>query len=151
MSIDEGQMIDSIMLDLRKAFDLVNHDILLQKLRLYKVSEDSLKWFTSYLKMRKQYVYLNECKSSLKYIQSGVPQGSILGPLLCILFINEFGLHMKYCNADMYADDTTFYSSGHNVSELNSKLNDEMKIISDWCDANKMVINTKKTQCMLVQ
>ena len=57
---------------------------------------------------------------------------------------------MKYCNADMYAGDTTFYLSGHNVSELNSKLNNEIKIISDWCDTNKMVINTKKTKCMLV-
>ena len=121
-----------------------------KKLRLYKLSDNSIEWFTSYLKQREQSVFVNGCNSSFMSIKSGVPQGSILGPLLFLIFINDFDLYLKFCSADMYADDTTFHVSGHDITELNRKLNDEALNISKWCNENKMVINTKKTKSMLV-
>ena len=148
--IDDGKMIGSNLLDLRKAFDLVNHDILLKKLRLYQCSEQASRWFQSYLSNRKQYVHLNDICSDPKTVISGVPQGSIIGPLLVIIYINEFDICLSHCSADMYADDSTVHVSGRSTDELSVKLSEDLKYIHKWCKDNKMVINADKTKSMLI-
>lgn len=150
--IDGGEMIGSILLDLRKAFDLVNHDILLKKLRLYQCSEEVISsyWFQSYLSDRKQCVHLNGTYSNPLPVESGVPQGSIIGPLLFLIYINDFDLCLSYCSADMYADDTTFHVSGKSTEELSVKLSEDLKNIQKWCNDNKMVVNVDKTKSLLI-
>ena len=149
-NIDEGKMIGSILLDLRKAFDLVNHDILLRKLSMYQCSKQTLEWFQSYLSSRKQYVCVNGAQSSPEPVVCGVPQGSIIGPLLFLIYINDFDLCLSHCSADMYADDTTFHVSGKTTNEISMKLNEDSINIQKWCKDNKMVINTDKTKSMLI-
>ena len=104
-AIDDGNMIGVVLVDFKKAFDLVDHDILLTKLGIYGIKNEPLFWFKSYLSQRQQQVSINNNKSSFRPVSCGVPQGSILGPLLFLLFINDLPLY----TSNMYADDTTLY------------------------------------------
>ncbi len=148
-ALNRGELNGVIFIDLRKAFDLVNHEILLKKLAVYRCDENALKWFSSYLDNRTQCVRTNGELSSFRTIQSGVPQGSILGLLLFILFINDLPLH---CNnsIDMFADDSTLHTQKRTVVELEHELNADLENISMWCKSNKMATNTAKTHSMLV-
>ena len=106
-NLDSGKLIFSIFLDFRKAFDSVNHDILLSKLQIYGIRGQALDWFRSYLNNRQQYVHVNKCESSLETIKCGVPQGSILGPLLFLIFINDITKSSNIFKYILYADDST--------------------------------------------
>ena len=105
--LDQGITPINIYLDLSKAFDTLDHDILLNKLQYYGVNGSALALFRSYLTERRQYVDYNETSSSLEHISTGVPQGSILGPLLFIIYINDIAQSSPYFNFITYADDTT--------------------------------------------
>ena len=149
-AINDGLMVGVVMIDFKKAFDLVDHNILLKKLKHYKLSDKTLSWFGSYLLNRKQRVCVNNVISDDEFIINGVPQGSILGPLMFLLFINDLPLYTKPVNTDMYADDTTMYEIGVSQAEIERNLQLALINLSKWCKANGMVINTAKTKLMLI-
>ena len=147
--VDEGKFIGTIFLDLRKAFDLVDHDILIYKLKLCHFSNEATKFFTSYLSNRKQLIKIGNSKSSFKTIRTGVPQGSILGPLLFLIYINDIAFDIT-SNIDLYADDSTVHKSGSNVNEIQHTLQINLEIIDNWCNINNMALHPSKTKCMLI-
>lgn len=148
--IDRGDIIGTLFIDFRKAFDLVDHSILIQKLSLYKFSSKSLNWFSSYLNTRLQTIVSNQGKSDFSPTLSGVPQGSILGPTLFLLFINDLPLYIRYCLTDFFADDTTLHIAGRNKNEIESTLQCDASEANKWSKRNKLPINYNKTTCMIV-
>ena len=107
--LNKGNIIGCVTLDLTKAFDVLNFDIFLKKLQVYECHDNVIKWFQSYLKERKQYVNISNVKSKTLNPLNGIPQGSILGPLIFSIYINDLPLNFNYVNSDLYADDTTLY------------------------------------------
>ena len=139
-----------IFLDLSKAFDLINHSLLIDKLKLYNFDSSAINWFTSYLKDRKQFVSFKNCNSSMLSIKSGVPQGSILGPLLFLLYINDLHLEVEHCHTNTYADDSTLLFSSPDISIVNQTINDDLSKVHTWCNQNHMIINTNKSKAMVI-
>jgi len=137
-------------IDMKKAFDLVDHEILLYKLKLHHFSDGTLSLFHSYLSQRQQCVKLGTSFSTPLTIKSGVPQGSILGPLLFLIYINDIGLLLNQSDIDLYADDTTLYATGANPSEIQTNLQNDIYSIQKWCTLNNMMINPNKSKCMLI-
>ena len=113
--------------DLAKAFDTVNHTILLSKLYHYGVRGITHEWFTSYLCNRKQYVYVNNATSDSLPVVCGVPQGSILGPLLCLIYINGLNFISKIVTFIMFADDTNIFIAGHGLNDITLLINQELE------------------------
>ena len=118
--------------------------MLIEKLQTYGVKDDELVRFIDYLFGRSQIVAMNNAKSNKEPIYCGVPQGSILGSLLFIVFYNHFADHLEYCNASTYADDTVIFISDKNVSNIETKLNKDLDKISAYFHLNELVINLKK-------
>ena len=149
-AIDNGQMIGVVLVDFKKAFDLVDHQIFLSKLEIYGIKDDALQWFKTYLTQRKQQVYVNNSKSDIGQVSYGVPQGSILGPLLFLLFINDLPLYVNNVNTDLYADDTTLYDIQNSVEDIENNLQIALDRLNTWCKCNGMLLNSSKTKIMLV-
>jgi len=150
-NMDNDMVTGLAFVDFRKAFDVINHELLL-KLSIYGANDLSLKWFGSYLTARKQYVRINGFCSTSKQLLQGVPQGSILGPILFLLFVNDMPLSIRDSTLDVYADDTTLSkcSSWENVPHLTQALDQGLKRLNEWSARNKMFINSQKTKSMLV-
>ena len=146
--IDRGDIVGSVFLDFRKAFDLVDHSILIDKLSLYKCQGPDLSLISSYLQSRQQVIDSGKGLSTPAYIKSGVPQGSILGPTLFLIFINDLPLHMEYCDIDLFADDATFHANGKTKSEVEPKLQTDGNNSKSWAKHHKMQIHYDKTSCM---
>ena len=151
-AINDGKIVGCVLVDFRKAFDLVDHNLLLQKLKHYKIKDLSLSWFDSYLHNRTQQVTVNTSQSKAESIRSDVPKGSILGPLLFLIFINELPLFLKdaVCSVDLYADDTTLYEIGFDKDVLENNLQHALNLLTTWCLENGMVINIDKTKLMSI-
>ena len=134
-AINEGNMVVCVLVDFRKAFDLVDHKILLKKLKCYKCNNSCLSWFESYLQNRTQPVSLNDNLSEAADVIHGVPQGSILGPLLFLLFINDLPLYLQntFTIVDLYADDTTIYFSNADKLVLEKNLQSSLNCLQKWC------------------
>lgn len=148
-SIAKNEYALGIFLDLAKAFDTVNHDILLEKLHRYGIRGIPYNWFKNYLSNRHQYVYLNNTKSDQLPITCGVPQGSILGPLLFLLYINDLNTISNQLTIVMFADDTNIFINGKNLLKLTEIANNELDKINNWFSANLLSLNIKKTNYIL--
>jgi hypothetical protein len=138
----------AIFCDLKKAFDTVDHSILLKKLKKIGICENALKWFSNYLSNRQQYVCVGSAASTLKYIRTGVPQGSILGPLLFLLYINDLPT-ISALLSFLFADDTTLLSSHNDLNHLVNFVNIEFQKIVHYFRAHKMSLHPEKTKFML--
>lgn len=137
-----------VFCDLRKAFDCCSHRILLIKLAKLGVKNRELKWFENYLKNRQQFVNVNNENSDMRFISKGVPQGSILGPILFLIYINDLANCTNLFTL-LFADDTTFLISGKNISEVIELLNIELKKISYWFRTNELSLHPNKTQFII--
>ena len=146
---DQGKFACGVFLDFQKAFDTVNHDILLKKLEYYGVRGVSNNWLKSYLKDRKQHTCHDGVLSDNKHNEYGVPQGSVLGPLLFIIFINDFHQAIKSSAVHHFADDTNLLLIDKSLKKINKYINKDLKYATDWIRANKLSLNTSKTEIIL--
>ena len=149
-SLDRGNLVGIVTLDLKKAFDTVDHCVLLSKLQGLGVNGNALKWIEHYLSNRVQYTIVNGIRSSKRNIECGVPQGSTLGPLLFVVYINDLAECLKECNVALYADDTCIYTEHRNAMSVVETLNKELKAINNWLKVNKLVLNTNKCEFLLL-
>ena len=147
--MDKGHRPIAIFLDLSKAFDTIDHKILLDKLHYYGIRDNSLKLFESYLDNRTQYVCIDNISSSTSPKHNGVPQGSILGPLLFLIYVNDMAVSSKLFNFIMYADDTTLLSTLRIDTFDLTIINKELEEIFRWLTANKLSLNVRKTKYMI--
>ena len=144
---DNHQVSMGIYLDLKKAFDTVNHSILLKKLEIYGIRGIILKWFTSYLSNRTQYTVLNKYQSKQECINYGVPQGSVLGPLLFLVYVNDiqFAISGSEIVVKLFADDTNLFLHSTDLAELFDRANVNMTRLYNWFIANRLSLNLDKT------
>ena len=149
-SLDKKENIGLVMMDLSKAFDCIPHDLLLAKLYAYGFDKSSLRLIHSYLKERHQRVKINSEYSSWKEILDGVPQGSVLGPLLFNLFINDLFLFVENSDVCNYADDNSLMVADKNIDSIISKLESDMEILNSWFIDNGMLLNGDKCHFMLL-
>ena len=138
--INKNEKILAVFIDLKKAFDTVDHDLILRKLERYGIDGRELSWFNSYLSNRSQYTNVNGCESVKCSIITGVPQGSLLGVLLFQILINDLHRAIRYSSSILYADDTTIYLSGTNLRCVKAKLQYDISQLYEWLCANNFVL-----------
>ena len=148
-AIDSGKISIGVFLDLRKSFDTVDHCTLLDTLYKYGTRGTHWNWFNSYLKNRKQYVCHSDTLSATMPITHGVAQGSILGPLLFILYINDLANVSENLFSIRFADDTTVLIEGTNINTMITTLNCELTKLTEWLNANNLSINVSKSHYMV--
>ena len=150
MAIDSGEKVVSAFLDLRKAFDIIDHNTLLNKMRNNGVTGIELKWFNSHLKERYQYVSCGGEESSKRSISHGVPQGSILGPTLFNIHVNDICKVCRNTNVFLYADDTELHATSSEINIAERLVNEDLTNIANWWRQNGLISNHKKCEVMLI-
>lgn len=148
-AFENKELCVGIFIDFSKAFDHLNHHTLLKKLELYGIRGTPLELLKSYLRHRLQCVKIGQHTSSFQNVTAGVPQGSILGPLLFILYINDLVLTDGKPKFVIYADDASLFFTGSSIQSLVPVINNSLAKLKDWSDANSLLINTKKTKAVL--
>ena len=148
-ALESGDYVLGIFLDFSKAFDTVNHNILFTKLNHYGIRDTALQWLKSYLSNREQYVCFDGADSDRKRIKCGVPQGSILGPLLFLIYINDLASVSGNLFSLLFADDSNMFITGQNPDSLIETMNVEMIKVVDWLNINKLSLNLKKTHFII--
>ena len=143
-ALERGEHTIGVFLDFSKAFDTVNHRILLEKLSFYGIRGVANTWLKSYLTNHRQFCTYNEVKSDYGTINCGVPQGSILGPLLFLIYINDLGNISEFIKLVMFADDSNLFVSGKNLDTLQQQVNTALSDISKWLASNRLSLNVKK-------
>ena len=145
-ALQNGDLVLGLFLDFSKAFDTVDHDILLHKLEFYGIRGCAHEWFKSYLTNRRQFVEFDSHTSSLSSITCGVPQGSILGPLLFLIYINDLAYVSSKAFSLFFADDSNIFISGKDPDKLVTSMNEEMTKIIEWLRTNRLSLNIEKTE-----
>ena len=148
-ALDTGHFACGVFIDLQKAFDTVDHDILVSKLEHYGARGIAKNWFSSYLHNRKQCVTINGFKSSFNDISYGVPQGSVLGPLLFLMYINDLSESVKNSIVHHFADDTNLLCINKSLKLLCKQINYDLKGITHWLNANRISLNVSKTEFVI--
>ena len=149
LNIDNKLVTGAVFIDLRKAFDTVDHTLLIAKLKNIGFSAPVINWFTSYLSSRTAVTSINNITSTPKPVTVGVPQGSILGPLLFLIFINDLPQCLKHCKSILYADDTLLYYAGKTENDLQVKINEDLNSLSQWLNNDLLTLNYEKTKFMI--
>ena len=147
--IDTKHISLAIFMDLSKPFDTLDHTILLSKLSYYGIGGNELNWFSSYLSDRQQYVEINRISSTLLSLKTGVPQGSILGPLPFLIYMNDIPQASSHFKFILYADDTTLFSTIQLQSASDTDINQELIRVHDWLAVNRLSLNVKKTKYII--
>ena len=137
-------------LDIRKCFDTIDHNVLQQKMNNYGIVDEELQWFKSYLLDRQQFVYAHGVLSNEAVLNIGVPQGSVLGPTLFMLYVNDISQYVSLSTCNLYADDTVIYCSGTDLSDLERKLQSSVLEVSKWYQANRLCLNSDKSNVLVV-
>ena len=146
-TMDDGNTAIGVFVDFQKAFDTVNHDILIRKLEHYGVRGTPNNWFKSYLTERKQYVSIDNANSDHASIKHGVPQGSVLGPLLFLIYINDLHTCIKHSTTRHFADDTNLiHILNKSFPNRVKKINRDLRCLNHWLLANKISLNSTKTE-----
>jgi hypothetical protein len=148
-AIDNNNFAIGIFIDFAKAFDTVNHQIFLSKLYHYGVRGIAHDWLKSYLTNRKQYCTFQSAKSDFSTITCWVPQGSILGPLLFLLYVNDMGSIFNNINAVLFADDTNLIVTSNTLKQAENTANNELPLLINWLNTNRLSLNIKKTHMMI--
>ena len=149
--VDGGQITCGIFIDFEKAFDTVSHDILLEKLDHYGIRGISNDWFRSYLSDRSQFVSINGFSSDYKTIKYGVTQGSALGPLLLLIFINDLNTAIQHSETFYFADDTSLLNIKDWVKQINKVVNKDLKFLVQWLNANWISLDVAKTEVVTLE
>ena len=148
-ALDNSYFACGIFIDLQKAFDTVDHTILLKKLDHYGIRGLANNWFNSYLTNRKQFVSINGFNSNNQLMNYGVPQGSVLGPLLFLVYINDLHKAIKYSTVHHFADDTNLLVVGKDIFKIQKQINRDLKFLCTWLRANKISLNASKTELII--
>lgn len=146
--MDKGNLVGMVLLDVQKAFDTVDHSVLLMKLKAIGLSESSVTWFTSHFSDRHQLVDVSGTLSFRANISCGVPQGSILGPLLVLIYVNGMAAAVRN-KLNLYANDSGILVSGKSQAQIESVLSSELESVSEWLVCNKLSLHLGKTESIL--
>ena len=150
-AINNKLIIGVVYLDFQRAFETIDRDLLVLKLENLGIKDAPLKWFKSYLSDRSQVTKYDGMISKSRSTKHGVPQGTVLGPSLFVIYINDIVQHKHKCDIQLFADDTLLYCIGENVDKILLTLNEEINLLEEWLSENSLKINTSKTKYMIIK